>query len=130
MLRTLSTFFQHQADAARDYFSDAMHRGNEAASDVGRTAMSYARDFRSAPADTIDAVERRLRAYGITPDMLASLSASQLKRIQRLAVTHAPRHAGSIAGPLLALGLVAAIVYVLTRAEDVAAPAVVRSKAG
>jgi hypothetical protein len=118
MLRSISSFLHHQADAARDFVADTFDRGTDLATSAGRTAMGYTRQFASSPSDTMDMLERRLRRYGLTPEMIASLTGPQLRRMQRLAMRQMPTRAPSILGTVLAIGVVAAAVYALTRDEE------------
>lgn len=117
MLRSISSFLHHQADAARDFVADTFDRGTDLATSAGRTAMGYTRQFASSPSDTMDMLERRLRRYGLTPEMIASLTGPQLRRMQRLAMRQMPTRAPSMFGTLLAVGVVAAAIYAMTRDE-------------
>lgn len=123
----LSSFLQGQIDAARDFFAGAAHRGSELAADLADSR--FGRQVVSASSDAADATQRKLAAYGITPDMIANFAGPQMRQLQRTALKQAQRHPGSVAGAVIALGAVAALAYALSRkTEAPAAPSVWRSR--
>lgn len=123
----LSSFLQGQIDAARDYFADATSRRGYSAGDFADDAARFRKQVVDVSSEAADSAQRKLAAYGITPQMISDFAGPQMRNLQRTAMRQARRHPGSVAGAVIALGAAAVIAYAMTRKQDTpAAPTVLR----
>lgn len=76
-----------------------------------------------------DQAQNKLADYGLTPEMIASLAAPQLRQLQRTAMKAATgRPAATLGGSLFVLGALGLIAYAISRESRLAAPNVIRSR--